>query len=78
MREGAKPDRMNRPSPLLAIRPPVPARLGSGVVGGMLITGIFFRIVETAVHNERYEIATLICLAVGLVRGVFLFGYIAG
>ncbi|MDQ2654874.1 MAG: hypothetical protein M3Z20_17720 [Chloroflexota bacterium] len=69
---------LNRPAPLVAIHLPVPARVSSGVVGGMLISGALFWIVENVFHDEHHELAALICLAIGLVGGVFLFRYIAG
>jgi uncharacterized protein YneF (UPF0154 family) len=69
---------VNRPAPVLAIQMPVPAPIVSGVVGGMLIAGVLFWIVENVFHDEHHELAALICLAVGLVGGVFLFRYSAG
>lgn len=69
---------MNRSAPLLAIHLPVPAPIASGVVGGMLIAGILFLIVENVFHDQHHELAALVCLAVGLVGGVVLFRYIAG
>lgn len=68
----------NRPAPLLAIHLPVPAPIASGVVGGMLIAGILFWIVENVFHSDHHERAALICLALGLVGGFVLFRYTAG
>ena len=69
---------MNRPTPPLAIQLPVPAPVASGVIGGMLIAGVLFWIVENVFHDEHHELAALICLAIGLVGGVLIYKYISG
>ncbi|MFN8663696.1 MAG: hypothetical protein U0075_17520 [Thermomicrobiales bacterium] len=69
---------MNRPAPLLAIQLPVPAPIASGVIGGMLIAGVLFWIVENVFHDEHHELAAIVCLAIGLVGGIFLYRYISG
>ncbi|MFT4041202.1 MAG: hypothetical protein QM692_23675 [Thermomicrobiales bacterium] len=67
-----------RPAPILAIHLPVPAPVASGVVGGMLMAGILFWIVENVFHDEHHELAAVICLGIGLIAGVILFRYTAG
>lgn len=72
------PEYMNRPAPILAIHLPVPGPIASGVIGGMLISGVLFWIVENVFHDEHHELAALICLAIGIVGGIFVYKYISG
>lgn len=69
---------MYRPAPPLAIQLPVPAPVASGVIGGMLIAGVLFWIVENVFHDEHHELAAVICLAIGLVAGVLLYKNVSG